>query len=170
MFIFCSNHLHMMKTDSLAILGVISSPEDSHTYPLFMEPVRAGFPSPAEGYRSPDLDLHTHLVKHPAATFFLRVEGDSMQGYGIFEGDLLVVDRAIEPRGKEIVVVALDGELTCKKLSYQKGRPVLLAGNVNYPPLFLDEAEVQIWGVVLWAIHSTYPAIRVDEAYFKHTP
>lgn len=78
--------------------------------------VAAGFPSPAEQYLEPPLDLNEFLVKHPAATYFVRVQGDSMTGRGIFDGDLLVVDRSRDPRDGDIVIVAVDGEFTVKTL------------------------------------------------------
>ncbi len=88
--------------------------------PLFVEHVSAGFPSPAENHIERQLDLNSHLIKHPAATFFVRVSGDSMIGAGIFPGDILIVDRSLEPVDKKIVIVVIDSELTVKRLRKQK--------------------------------------------------
>ena len=79
--------------------------------PLFMIPVEAGFPSPAEDYIEGELDLNKHLIKHPAATFFVRVAGDSMVDAGIHSGDILIVDRAIEPADKKVVIAVVNGDL-----------------------------------------------------------
>lgn len=125
-----------------------------HYLPNIEVPVKAGFPSPADDYIESKLDLTEHLVDHPSATYYIRVSGDSMVDYGIFDGDLLVVDRSIEPSSGDIVVVALDGELTCKLLSKKDGVPYLKSGNPNYPPIPLEGKDVHIWGKVIHAIHS----------------
>ena len=122
--------------------------------PLFMEPVSAGFPSPAGDYVEGKLDLNRHLIRHPAATFFVRVTGDSMIGAGIHSGDLLIVDRAIEPTDGKVVVVALDGELTVKRLSIRDNRVTLVPENERYAPIDITpEHQFEIWGVVTNVIH-----------------
>ncbi len=119
--------------------------------PLFATAVRAGFPSPADDFVETPLDIHDYLVKHPAATFFARAEGDSMTGFGIFNGDLLIVDRALQPRHGDVVIAALDGELTCKVLDLNN--QLLRAGNRRYPPIELhDNAELLIEGVVIHSV------------------
>jgi DNA polymerase V len=122
--------------------------------PLFMASVSAGFPSPAEDYIEGRLDLNRHLIKHPAATFFVRVAGDSMIDAGIHPGDILVVDRAIEPADNNVVIAVIDGELTVKRIA-QRGRELfLVADNRHYPPLQIqEEMEFEIWGVVTSVIH-----------------
>lgn len=115
--------------------------------PLFSSKVVAGFPSPADDYVETTLNLHEHVVKHPAATFFVRTQGDSMQGVGIMNGDLLVVDRSIEPQHGMVVIAALDGELVCKLLDTHRGR--LLSANDKYPPIIINShADLMIEGVV----------------------
>src|SRR3989449_10887446 len=89
--------------------------------PLFLVPVHAGFPSPADDYLEGALDLNEYLVTHKAATFFWRVTGDSMIGAGIHPGDLLIVDRSLEPKDVSVVIAILDGELTVKRLEVQDG-------------------------------------------------
>ncbi|WP_392565363.1 translesion error-prone DNA polymerase V autoproteolytic subunit [Utexia brackfieldae] len=128
--------------------------------PLIDTPVRAGFPSPANDYLEQSLDLTEHLVKHPNATFYIQVVGDSMIDYGIFSGDLLVVDRALEARLHDIVIAAIDGELTCKRLGILNGQHHLLSGNIAYPPIILTGKEVHIWGVVIHTIHSLRGRVR----------
>ncbi|MBV8884295.1 MAG: translesion error-prone DNA polymerase V autoproteolytic subunit [Chroococcidiopsidaceae cyanobacterium CP_BM_RX_35] len=125
-------------------------------YPLtlFLMPVSAGFPSPAEDYIEGKLDLNQYLVQHPAATFFVRVSGDSMTGAGVHSGDLLIVDRAIEPTDGSIVIAVVNGELTVKRLHKQGDHLWLRAENEHYQPLEINEStEFQIWGVVTSAIH-----------------
>ena len=123
--------------------------------PLFLAPVSAGFPSPAEDYIEGRLDLNRHLIKHPAATFFVRVAGDSMTGAGIHPGDILVVDRSLEPRDASVVIAVLDGELTVKRISRRAGKLYLVPDNSLYQPLeILEEMEFEVWGVVTSVIHS----------------
>ncbi|MDQ1591809.1 MAG: polymerase [Pyrinomonadaceae bacterium] len=123
--------------------------------PLFLASVSAGFPSPAEDYIEGRLDLNRHLIKHPAATFFVRVAGDSMIGAGIHPGDILVVDRALEPQDSNVVIAVIDGELTVKRISQRRGKLFLVPDNQAYEPLeILEEMEFEVWGVVTSVIHN----------------
>lgn len=122
--------------------------------PLYASTVRAGFPSPADDYIECKLDLNTHLIKHPAATFFVRAAGDSMKNVGIQSGDMLIVDRSLEATHGKIVIAAINGELTVKRLSSQHGRIQLLAENPAYKALDITaEQDLVIWGVVTHVIH-----------------
>jgi DNA polymerase V len=123
--------------------------------PLSLIP--AGFPSPADDFLEPSLNLHELMIKHPAATFFVKVVGDSMQGAGIHCGDILVVDRSLEPHDGKIVVAVINGEFTVKRIRRQAdGKLFLLAENPDYPPLQVsEESNFQVWGVVTYAIHKT---------------
>ncbi len=122
--------------------------------PLFMVPVAAGFPSPAEDYIEGKLDLNRHLIKHPAATFFVRVSGDSMIDAGIHPGDILIVDRSLEPADKKVVIAVIDGELTVKRIRMKKGRIYLMPENEKYKPIEIEkEMDFDIWGVVTNVIH-----------------
>ncbi len=122
--------------------------------PLFIEHVPAGFPSPADDHIESQLDLNTHLIRHPAATFFVRVAGDSMTGAGIHSGDILIVDRSLEPTDKKVVIAIVNGEITVKRLRKRKGRLLLVPENDNYQPVPLEDgAELEIWGVVTTVIH-----------------
>lgn len=126
----------------------------SYQLPLYMSTVRAGFPSPADDYVECQLDLNEHLIHHPAATFFVKASGDSMVNAGIQSGDMLVVDRSLEAVHGKIVIAAINGELTVKRLSKQQGVVQLLAENPDYPAIDItDEQEVVIWGVVTHVIH-----------------
>ena len=122
--------------------------------PLYGHKVAAGFPSPADDYVEGQLDLNEHLIPHKEATFFLRVSGDSMINVGIQNGDLLVVDRSIEPKNNKIVIAAIDGELTVKRLSTAKGKTWLVPENDNFSPIEVkNEQDMVIWGVVTSVIH-----------------
>jgi len=116
--------------------------------------VAAGFPSPADDYLESRLDLNEHLVKHPAATFFVRVSGDSMIGAGIRTGDLLIVDRSLEASDRKVIIAVLNGEMTVKRLSLNKGTVKLLAENENYSAVPVDDTvDFEVWGVVTHVIH-----------------
>ena len=122
--------------------------------PLYLSTVRAGFPSPADDYIECKLDLNNHLIKHPAATFFVKAAGDSMKNAGIQSGDMLIVDRSLEATHGKIVIAAIDGELTVKRLSRQGGQVKLLPENPAYEPIDItDEHELVIWGVVTYVVH-----------------
>ena len=122
--------------------------------PLAGERVAAGFPSPADDYVEVGIDLNEQLIRHPTSTFFLRVSGESMLEAGIHHGDLLVVDRSLDPRPGRVVVAVLDGEFTLKRLTQHQGRLRLEAANPAYPPLELHRCgDVQIWGVAIHVIH-----------------
>ena len=122
--------------------------------PLFSTRVPAGFPTPGEGEIEDKLDLNTHLIKHPAATFFVRVEGCSMEGAGIFEGDLLIVDRAITPRDGHIVLSIINGEFTVKRLRLNPGVTLEPAHPDFNPMKISEEMDFEVWGVVTHTIKS----------------
>ncbi len=138
-------------------VDAVYAPDLSTRYalPVFLGRLPAGFPSPADDYIEGKLDLNRHLIKHPAATFFVRVTGDSMIGAGIHSGDLLVVDRSLEAADRHVVVAVLDGELTVKRLFKQHGVLRLLPENLNYQPIEISgQHTFEIWGVVTSVIHS----------------
>jgi DNA polymerase V len=117
--------------------------------PFFGARVPAGFPSPADDYIEGEMDLNELLIHHPAATFFVRAEGDSMEGAGIHSGDILVVDRSLEAGEGDIVIAALDGELTVKRLRRQGERLFLAPENRAWQPIEITpENDFQVWGVV----------------------
>jgi len=123
--------------------------------PIFIAKVPAGFPSPAGDYEEDKLDLNKHLIRNPAATFFVRVTGHSMVKAGIHDGDLLVVDRSIEPRDKNVVIAVVNGELTVKRIRIRKNKLTLEAENENYQSQEInDEMEFEVWGVVTSVIHA----------------
>tara|TARA_B100001939_G_scaffold332199_1_gene330974 strand:+ start:169 stop:534 length:366 start_codon:yes stop_codon:yes gene_type:complete len=120
-----------------------------------MAVVEAGFPSPADDYLEAGVDLNAQLIPHPLSTFLLRVSGDSMLAAGIHHGDLLLVDRSLQPRPGRVVVAVLDGAFTLKRLERHGGRLRLQAAHPGYPPLELGAGlELQIWGVATHVIHA----------------
>jgi len=124
--------------------------------PLFAGAVATGFPSPADDYVECGLDLNQHLIEHPAATFCVRAAGDSMVGAGIHDGDMLIVDRAVEPRDGCIVVAVVDGELTVKRIR-RLGRRLLLQPDNDkaYSPIEVAaETDFMVWGVCRFVIHA----------------
>jgi DNA polymerase V len=125
------------------------------TVPLFSAHVEAGFPSVADDHIESSLDLQTHLIPRPAATFFVRAKGDSMIGAGIFSGDLLVVDKSISPQSGSIIIALYQGEFTVKRLIIDKGQGYLKAENPAYPTTAITQVDAfEIWGTVIHAIHS----------------
>lgn len=144
----------MLKADSTISEVYLFDRRTDLQRPLFMCDVSAGFPSPADDYIEGRLDLNDLMVQHPAATFFVRVAGDSMIGAGIHHGDILVVDRSLEPVSGKVVIAVLNGELTVKRLC-RTGKSVrLVAENPEYQPLEItEESGCEIWGVVIYVIH-----------------
>jgi DNA polymerase V len=137
------------------VMRFINNESSSYKVPLYGGTVRAGFPSPADDYIETMLDLNEYLIKHPAATFFVRASGDSMINAGIHSGDILVVDRSLEAVHGKIVIAALNGELTVKRLVQNKGQLQLAAENPNFPPITItEEFDMVIWGVVTHVIHT----------------
>jgi DNA polymerase V len=135
---------------------VVAAPDLSTPYAclLFLVPVSAGYPSPADDYLDSALDLNQHLIKHPTATFCVRVAGESMREAGIHSGDVLIVDRALTPRDGSVVIAVINGELTVKRLSKCKGKLLLMPENQQYPPLAITETTAfDVWGVVTYVIH-----------------
>jgi len=122
--------------------------------PFYATAVPAGFPSPADDYLDQRLDLNELVIRHPAATFFVKVEGTSMVGAGIHPGDTLVVDRAVQPVGERVVVAVVDGEFTVKRIRKKGDRLFLLSENPGHPPFEVSpQADFEVWGVVTYVVH-----------------
>lgn len=131
-----------------AVIGV------GQALPIFTSCVQAGFPSPADDYEEKPLDLNDLVIKHPTATFFVRVQGDSMLRAGIFDGDILVVDRSLAPVNGSIIVAVLDGEFTVKRLILEKDQITLAPENPAYPMIKIEkDSQFQVWGVVTYVVH-----------------
>jgi DNA polymerase V len=134
---------------------LISAPAtaNSTTFPLVND-IPAGFPSPATDFTQEAIDLNNMLVTHPAATYFVRVVGTSMKDIGIFSGDVLVVDRALDPKNNSIVIAVVDGSFTVKRLQKSGERLFLVPENGNFNKIEIrDGMDAEIWGVVTYIIH-----------------
>lgn len=121
--------------------------------PFADEGIQAGFPSPAQDYINESIDLNREIVHHPAATFYGRVRGDSMIGENITEGDILVIDRSIEPSDGDLAVCCLDGDFTLKRIRLEKNRVWLVPANEQYDPILVTpDRRMEVWGVVTYTI------------------
>lgn len=130
---------------------VVSEPTERTTLPLYLSTVAAGLPSSADDHVDREIDIAELLIQHPAATFFCRAAGDSMEGAGIFSGDYLIVDRSLEAMHGDVVVAAVAGELTCKYLDKHRHR--LLPANERYQPIEIPEgSDLVVEGVVIHSI------------------
>ena len=128
------------------------------TVPFYLHKAGAGFPSPATDYIEEDVDLNIHLIKNVPATFVIRVQGKSMTDVGIYDGDLLVVDRSLEPKNFSTVVANVHDELVVKNFIKSKNQKFLSSGSNNTEDKIIinEDSNVFIWGVVTYVIHSTY--------------
>jgi DNA polymerase V len=123
---------------------------------LYSSQIPAGFPSPAEDFMEKRLDLNDYLVKNESSTFLVRVKGNSMINAGISDGDLLVVDRSVEPVDGKIILGILNGEFTVKRIVKAKNKLVLVPENESFSPIEVtEEMDFKIWGVVTFSIHKT---------------
>lgn len=123
--------------------------------PFADQGVRAGFPSPAQDYMTDSIDLNRELIRHPATTFYARASGDSMKDCGIDDGDLLVIDKALEPQDGDIVVAFIDGEFTLKTVRFDDKEKCiwLVPANEVYSPIKItEENNFLIWGVLTYNI------------------
>ena len=122
--------------------------------PLAGTAVSAGWPSPAEEYIEIALDLNKELIKHPAATFYARVKGSSMIDAGIADGDLLIIDKALEPKDGDIAVCFIDGEFTLKRLALKEDGIYLMPANAEFKPIKItEENDFLVWGMLAYIIH-----------------
>ena len=132
-----------------------SKKKSSLSLDFYINPVCAGFPSPAEDHLDIALDLNEHLIKHPAATFYIYAKGNSMQDSGIYDGDIMIVDRAIEASSGDVIIAAVSGEFTVKHLLIKNKKTYLIPANKEYSSMLInDDIDMQIWGVVIHTIHS----------------
>jgi DNA polymerase V len=144
--------MDMTIPQGLEVLGF--EPGSHLALPLLLCPAPAGFPSPADDYIDQHLNLNEYLVSHPASTFFVRASGQSMDGDHIQPGDILVVDRAVEPTNGRIVIATVNGELTVKRLRRKNGRVYLEPANPAFKPVeILPGTDFEVWGVVTFIVH-----------------
>lgn len=143
-----------MKHIETVVTEVTKPKENESTkLPLFGSQPAAGFPAPADDLVEKALDINDLVVQNPASTFFVRVAGDSMEGAGIFSGDVLVIDRAVEAKDGSIVAAAINGEMVVKRLQKKGDTHLLVSENENYEPIEVNEQDdVFIWGVVVGSV------------------
>jgi len=144
------------KPEHIKSILEISIPDSNSNekLPLYSDRISAGFPSPAEDYIENRLDLNEYLIKNSSATFFAKVKGDSMINVGINDGDILIVDRSLEPASGKIIIGIVNGEFTVKRI-VKKGKQFFLQPeNENFQPIEItDNPDFTIWGVVTYTIH-----------------
>ena len=128
------------------------------TIPYYLHKAGAGFPSPATDYIEEDIDLNVHLIKNVPATFIIRVQGKSMVNVGIYDGDLLVVDKSLKPKNFSTVIANVHDELVVKSFVKENDKQFLTSGSKKFEDRILinEEADVFVWGVVTYVIHSVY--------------
>ena len=146
-----------MPLNKTRVTAVFATDEQAFScpLPLAVSSVSAGFPSPADDYLEGTLDLNQYLIKHPAATFFVRVAGDSIIDAGIHDGDLLLVDRSLEAVDGRVVIAIINGELLVKRMRKVAEHLFLLPENQAYEPIEVrEEMDFELWGVVAHVIHS----------------
>ena len=127
--------------------------DESHLIPLTNNNISAGFPSPADDFKEIRISLDKEIIKNEEATFYARVDGESMQGAGLNDGDLIVIDRSEEPKNGSIAVCFLDGEFTVKRLKLKNKEIYLMPENSKYSPIKIGEVnELSIWGIVTYVV------------------
>ena len=128
------------------------------TVPYYLHKAGAGFPSPATDYIEEDIDLNIHLIKNAPATFVIRVQGKSMSNVGIYDGDLLIVDKSLKPKNLSTVIANVNDELVVKSFIKDKNLQFLSTGSKNLDDKIIinPNSDIFIWGVVTYVIHSTY--------------
>lgn len=152
MQLFRTTQQSMLEVQPGLPVGLFIPLLDAPRLPLPLDAVKvsAGFPSPAADYEDKQLDINEYLIRNPVSTFFFLVQGDSMEGAEIFDGDILVVDRSVRPRHGHVVVAFINGERLVKRLYRRAGRLALVAENPAYPTLEIqDGMELEVWGVVV---------------------
>ena len=128
------------------------------TVPFYLHKAGAGFPSPATDYIEEDVDLNIHLIKNVPATFIIRVQGKSMMDVGIYDGDLLVVEKSLKPKNFSTVIVNVHDELVVKNFVKEKDEQFLTSGSKKIEDKIIinSESDIFVWGVVTYVIHSVY--------------
>jgi len=143
--------LKIHKSSTLDIYSALSETELS--LPVFNSGISAGFPSPAMDFENNSIDLNQHIIKHPSSTFYGKVKGDSMKDEGIFDGDLMVIDKSLEPTDGKIAICFIDGDFTVKKIKIEQDACWLMPANNKYKPIKVTaDNEFLIWGIVTHVI------------------
>jgi len=134
--------------------GILNANKNRYVIPFSQSFVKAGFPSPAQDYFEDRIDIFKKIVKNPTSTFLVKAKGDSMEGKGIQDEDVLVVDKSREPKNNDIIIAYIDGEFTVKRFVKEDDRIILYPANNSYKPITITgENEFQVWGVVTYVLH-----------------
>lgn len=150
---FTMKMLNLHRTETLEIYS--ASTEVMLELPLIGEGIRAGFPSPAEDFIDVSIDLNRELVKNPSSTFYARVKGNSMQDAGIHDGDLIIIDKSLEPTNGRIAVCFIDGDFTIKRIKMESDCCWLVPANSDFNPIKVTaENDFMVWGVVAHVIRT----------------
>ncbi len=146
--------MNQKKTNNLQFFSV--SDDTNIKRPFIDSGIKAGFPSPAEDFTEISIDLNLELIKNPSSTFFARVSGNSMKDLGILDGDLIIVDKSMEPVSGKIAVCFIDGEFTLKQIEIKKNYCLLIPANKEYKPIKVTpDNDFIIWGIVTFVIKKT---------------
>lgn len=146
--------MQQQKSNSKDLEFFVPDVSEELKLPLVDAFINAGFPSPADDYLNTKLDLNQLLIQNPSSTFFARVRGDSMVDVGIHDGDILIIDKSLEPRQNSVLVCFIDGEFTVKKIRKVNGDYYLMPENNDFAPIRVDkESDFRLWGVVTFCIH-----------------
>lgn len=131
----------------------IFTPQTHQESAPLVEGIKAGFPSPAEDFAEPTLDLNRYVIKNPASTFYARISGSSMEGADIQDGDIVVIDKSLEPSNESIAVCYIDGEFTLKRIKIEKDKVWLMPANPSFKPIEVTEDNhFIVWGIVTYVI------------------
>lgn len=150
--------INMSIGENITVVRVVPLARLTTELPFFTSTVSAGFPSPADDYIEERLSLDKLVIRNPSSTFFVQVDGVSMQGAGIYHGDILVVDRSLRAKHNDVIVAIVEGEYTVKRLVKALNGYFLRAEHPDYPPIPLHEhSEFIAWGVVIKVLHDPYP-------------
>ncbi len=145
------------KKDELLFYTIPVKQKSKLKIPIASESISAGFPSPADNYIDGELDLNSYLITNPPATFFVRVDGESMINAGIHPNDILIVDKSLEAKNNDIIIAAVNGEFTVKRLCKNNTSIKLLPDNPDYKEVTItSETDFEIWGVVTNVIHRVH--------------
>ena len=147
--------MKLKKLHNSSQLDIYTAETDSILEIPFVGEIKAGFPSPASDFLDMSIDLNRELIKNPFTTFYARAKGESMIDVGINDGDLLVIDKSVEPKNGKIAVCCIDGEFTVKRIKIEKDCCYLVAENKDFQPIKVTESnDFVIWGIVLHVIKS----------------
>ena len=143
---------HLKHTDALDFFSI---DEDAFaSIPMFSDAVQAGFPSPAEDHMDMDLNLNDYLVENPSATFCVKAIGESMKDAGIQSGDIMIVDKSLEPKNRSIILAVINGEFTVKRVNINDNELYLIPENSSFSPIKItQEMDFHVWGIVTYIIH-----------------